>query len=172
MMAPSTPEIRVSNSAALLFRAAADLRLAPKCAGGRVFFLISINPFAAPAAIVSPGARKAYPSMKNLPPGSALTDTFDDQAHEAETPRRALFLDTELYQSYLDSAAYTDAEKHALVQTVWNIIVAVINLDMKVHPWNAPEKICGKLDPAADEASQIPGKPLESDNTDNSGGAQ
>ena len=118
MMRASTPEIRSRHRAGIVSGICSAVRLAPKHGRARVFLLISIKPIAAPAAM-PPGARKDT---------SPMTD------HTHHPPRRALTLDLAYYQSHLDSADYTDDEKRALIEALWTIIVAFVDLGYGIHP--------------------------------------
>lgn len=59
----------------------------------------------------------------------------------------ALHLDVDFYQSILDDADIPDTDKRALIETLWQIITAFVDLGFGVHPlqdYDAPES-CGKL---------------------------
>tara|TARA_R110000850_G_scaffold269499_1_gene401712 strand:- start:1614 stop:2171 length:558 start_codon:yes stop_codon:yes gene_type:complete len=59
----------------------------------------------------------------------------------------SLGIDTAKYQAYLDDPALTDGQKEEIVQALWGIIVAFVDLGFGVHPLQevlGPEA-CGKL---------------------------
>ncbi|MGD1925902.1 MAG: hypothetical protein ACFB03_17195 [Paracoccaceae bacterium] len=164
MIAPSTPEIRPSLRAGNFSGAAIAARLAPKSSGGRVFLLISIKPFAAPAATMPPDARKDSRSMTKHTKDPPQVEVSKEQTEHAQT-RRALFLDTDLYQRYLDSTEYTDEAKRDFVEALWSIMVSFVDLGWGIHPLQQLEEICGQLEDDADLLSQQSDQPLKSECT-------
>ncbi|MEM8570362.1 MAG: hypothetical protein AAGG56_05565 [Pseudomonadota bacterium] len=56
--------------------------------------------------------------------------------------QRALTLDVDLYQSYLDESDLTDDEKQAFLEALWNLVVSFVQLGFGVHP--AQDSIAAK----------------------------
>ncbi len=54
--------------------------------------------------------------------------------------RPTLTLDVDRYQSYLDDPALTPERRHEMLQTIWSILTAFIDLGFDV----APEETCGE----------------------------
>ncbi len=52
-----------------------------------------------------------------------------------------LKVDVERYQSYLDGADMTEAQKEEFLQSLWKIIVGFVELGFGVHPL---QEVCGK----------------------------
>lgn len=55
---------------------------------------------------------------------------------------KALTLDTELYQRYLDTTDMTDDQTREFVEALWTIIVSFVDLGFSVAP---AENSCGQL---------------------------
>ncbi|MEO1405119.1 MAG: hypothetical protein AAFV54_01340 [Pseudomonadota bacterium] len=75
-------------------------------------------------------------SQEEIAKGIAKTEKDTTQ-----TQRRALTLDVERYQRYLDVADIGDDEKRAFIEALWTIIVNFVDLGFEVRPENP----CGKL---------------------------
>lgn len=61
--------------------------------------------------------------------------------------RRALTLDTAKYQSYLDDTQIPDDQKTQLIETLWVIVVAFIDLGYEINAGNThKEDCCGKAE--------------------------
>lgn len=54
------------------------------------------------------------------------------QDHNALWP--ALTIDYALYEQYLEDSDLTDEQKREFIETLWNIIVAFVDLGFNVHP--------------------------------------
>lgn len=52
---------------------------------------------------------------------------------------KALTLDVEFYQSYIDDPQMSDADKRALIETLWSIMVSCVDLGYGIHPLQHPE---------------------------------
>jgi hypothetical protein len=52
---------------------------------------------------------------------------------------KALTLDVELYQSFIDDPAMSDADKRDLIETLWSIMVSCVDLGFGIHPLQHPE---------------------------------
>lgn len=82
--------------------------------------------------------------------GAAMNEHDEDQdfrfaLNAAAKP--SLGIDTAKYQAYFDDPALTDDQKEEIVQALWGIIVAFVDLGFGVHPLQevlGPEA-CGKL---------------------------
>lgn len=122
-----------------------------------MFFLISINSLPAPAAPQPPGARKVSYSMTVPTP---------------KPPRRALTLDVARYQRMPDSSSSTDAQKREMIEALWTIITAFVDLGYGIHPaQNTDPETCGKFGAPADPLRHAPQNQLESDHIQEKGGA-
>lgn len=55
--------------------------------------------------------------------------------------RLSLSVDVEKYQSLLDEANLTDAQKEQVLQALWSIIVSFVKLGFEVHPL---QEVCGQ----------------------------
>lgn len=64
--------------------------------------------------------------------------------------RPTLSIDWDFYGRYLAQSDATDAEKRALLETLWVIVVAFVDLGLGIHPLQNP---CGK---DADWAVNLP----------------
>jgi hypothetical protein len=62
------------------------------------------------------------------------TDQAPTAASNKGSTRRALTIDVERYQSYLDGGDLSDAEKEAFLQALWNIICAFVDLGYELNP--------------------------------------
>ncbi|MEM1287247.1 MAG: hypothetical protein AAGH60_02735 [Pseudomonadota bacterium] len=66
------------------------------------------------------------------------------------TAFKALTLDVELYQSYIDDPEMSKADKRALVKALWLIMVSCVDLGYDIHPLQHPElgeafTACGQI---------------------------
>ncbi len=64
----------------------------------------------------------------------------------------SLGIDTAKYQAYLDDPALTDDQKEEIVQALWGIIVAFVDLGFGVHPLQEVlgQEACGKTEQELD----------------------
>lgn len=64
----------------------------------------------------------------------------------------SLGIDTAKYQAYLDDPALTDDQKEEIVQALWGIIVAFVDLGFGVHPLQEVlgQEACGKAEQQLD----------------------
>ncbi|WP_300071798.1 hypothetical protein [uncultured Ruegeria sp.] len=69
---------------------------------------------------------------------------------------RTVEIDVERYQAYLDDPALSDAQREDIIQALWTIIVAFVELGFGVHP---VQQACGQpekeLDPADKPDSDV-----------------
>lgn len=49
-------------------------------------------------------------------------------------PERRVTVDVDAYSAYLDGTDFTDEEKAAFLQAMWEIVVAFVELGFGVHP--------------------------------------
>ena len=56
-------------------------------------------------------------------------------------PKPTLTVDVEKYQSFLDGADMTEAQKEVFLQSLWSIIVSFVDLGFGVHPL---QEVCGE----------------------------
>jgi hypothetical protein len=61
-------------------------------------------------------------------------DTFEN-VHAP--PKPTLTVDVEKYQSFLDGADMSEAQKEEFLQSLWSIIVSFVDLGFGVHPLQA-----------------------------------
>lgn len=71
-------------------------------------------------------------------------------ASEGVRPRKALTLDLAAYAPFLESAEIPEAEKTALLEALWQVIVGFVDLGFDIHPVQA----CGQK--TAQEAKNPP----------------
>ena len=92
---------------------------------------------------------------------------------QRKTPHRALFLDIDLYQHQLESDDYTDAQKREFVEALWSIMTAFVDLGFGIHPLQQIDcESCGQLAAAFDEPSRAQDDALDSEDTEQTGGAR
>lgn len=72
---------------------------------------------------------------------------------------RALTLDIDLYQSYLDEADLSEDERHAYLEALWRVIVGFIDLGFTVKP---SEETCGELRAAFKDSTSSGSDPVDS----------
>lgn len=72
-------------------------------------------------------------------------------ASEGIRPRKALTLDLAAYAPFLESADIPEAEKTALLEALWQVIVGFVDLGFDIHP---VQQVCGQN--AAQEAKKPP----------------
>lgn len=62
-------------------------------------------------------------------------------------PYPKLTLDVERYQDLLDAPDMSDADRRAFLATLWEVIVAFVDLGFQVEPAEPSEEICGQPEP-------------------------
>lgn len=67
---------------------------------------------------------------------SELSSTF------ASSASKRLTIDIERYQSYLDSADMSEADKRLFIEALWSIIMNFVDLGFGIHPL---QEVCGKV---------------------------
>lgn len=60
---------------------------------------------------------------------------------------RNVQIDVEKYQAYLDDPSLTDVQREDIIQALWTIIVAFVELGFGVHP---VQQACGQLEKELD----------------------
>lgn len=75
---------------------------------------------------------------------------LEDNADDPDRPS-VLQLDWERYGRYLEDSDLSDDDKKALIETLWSIMVAFVDLGFRVPP---PPESCGEVDPLAAIAEQ------------------
>lgn len=84
--------------------------------------------------------------------------------------RHALELDINHYQTYLDDEGIPEADKRALTQAVWNIVVAFVDLGFEKHPLQmGASNSCGEGD---DCLAVQPSNAVDSSNTYTASGGE
>lgn len=61
--------------------------------------------------------------------------------------KRVLSIDIDRYQSYLDSAEMSEADKRLFIDALWSIIMNFVDLGFGIHPL---QEVCGKIDQSED----------------------
>lgn len=83
--------------------------------------------------------------MENTPQTATPTPTSEQRPrHERPVVR----LDVEKYQHYLDESGFSDQEKQAFIETLWTLIVTLVDLGIGVHP---VQLACGQTGNSAPE---------------------
>lgn len=67
----------------------------------------------------------------------------------AKTPQRLVEIDTAKYQKYLDDPSLSDDQKQEIVDALWMIITAFVDLGFGVHP---VQEACGQLTEEVDQS--------------------
>ncbi len=81
------------------------------------------------------------------------------QAMISAAPKPSVGIDIEKYQAWLDDPDLTDTQKKQIIEALWSIMVAFVDLGFGVHPLQAAQgqEVCGQLsealDPRGDEDS-------------------
>jgi hypothetical protein len=83
----------------------------------------------------TPDTGKEGATMDEHDGGQDVRFTLDAAA------KPSLEIDTAKYQAYLDDPSLTDAQKEEIMQALWSIIVAFVDLGFGVHP---VQEVCGK----------------------------
>lgn len=68
-----------------------------------------------------------------------------------ESPRKTLQVDTAKYQEYLDDPDLSNEQKEQIVEALWTIIIAFVDLGYGVSPL---QEACGKLSEINDESGE------------------
>ena len=81
--------------------------------------------------------------------GAVMNEQVGDQSFRFTlnaAAKPSLGIDTAKYQAYLDDPILSDAQKEEIVQALWSIIVAFVDLGFVVHPLQEVigEEACGK----------------------------
>ncbi|GAB5470449.1 MAG: hypothetical protein Kilf2KO_34790 [Rhodospirillales bacterium] len=84
------------------------------------------------------------------PPGSAQLSPPSSASSGADAPR-ALTLDVEKYQRYLDDPRSSDDQKRQVIEALWTIIVGFVDLGFGVHP---AQQVCGQVHKEGTQNSQ------------------
>lgn len=64
-----------------------------------------------------------------------------DEFSSGYVPKRVVEIDTAKYQKYLDDPALSDDQKEEIIEALWSIITAFVDLGFGVHPM---QEVCGK----------------------------
>ena len=77
---------------------------------------------------------------------------------------KGISIDYERYAHYLENEALSEAQKRAFLETLWNIIVAFVDLGFGVHPLKraGDEPACGQKAKFGDLLMRPCGKPVSS----------
>ena len=84
--------------------------------------------------------------MTNCPDTTADLETTatTDATAEATAARPALRVDVEAYQAYLEDTDLSDAQKREVIEALWSIVVAFVELGFGVHPVQEARITCGQ----------------------------
>ncbi|QAX31059.1 hypothetical protein [Leisingera sp. NJS204] len=93
------------------------------------------HPRVAGAGKRTPMVGKEGAAMNEHDEGQDVRFTLDAAA------KPSLEIDTAKYQAYLDDPSLTNAQKEEIMQALWSIIVAFVDLGFGVHP---AQEVCGK----------------------------
>jgi hypothetical protein len=85
-------------------------------------------------------------------------------AFEDEFSPMALSIDWDLYGSYLEGSDLSDEQKRELIETLWNIVVAFVDLGFGIHP---VQQVCEQEAEIRDFAALIDGDMLNLENLSN-----
>lgn len=104
------------------------------------------HPQAAGAGQRTPIVGKEGATMKEMNGSQDFCFALDTAA------KPSLGIDTAKYQAYLDDPSLSVAQKEEIVQALWSIIVAFVDLGFGVHPLQEvlDQEACGKLGAALD----------------------
>lgn len=80
---------------------------------------------------------KRTPVLKAKKGGAAMKDEISS----GKAPTRIVEIDTAKYQKYLDDPALSDDQKEDVIEALWSIITAFVDLGFGVHPM---QEVCGK----------------------------
>lgn len=82
-------------------------------------------------------------TMKDHHPHDELHAEGTLQAMISAAPKPSVGIDIEKYQAWLDDPDLTDNQKKQIIEALWSIIVAFVDLGFGVHP---AQQVCGKAD--------------------------
>ncbi|WP_152612206.1 hypothetical protein [Leisingera sp. ANG-S5] len=94
-----------------------------------------VHPLVADAGKRTPMVGKEGAAMNEYDEEQDVRFTLDAAA------KPSLEIDTAKYQAYLDDPSLSDAQKDEIMQALWSIIVAFVDLGFGVHP---AQEVCGK----------------------------
>lgn len=102
---------------------------------------IFAHPHFADAGRRTPMVGKEGAAMNENEEGQGFRFTLNAAA------KPSLGIDTAKYQAYLDDPSLSEAQKEEIVQALWSIIVAFVDLGFGVHPLQEVlgQEACGKL---------------------------
>jgi hypothetical protein len=63
-----------------------------------------------------------------------MADKPEDDNADNGTPPPSLTIDWELYAEHLEDSDLTDDQKREFIETLWNIVVAFVDLGFGIHP--------------------------------------
>ncbi|QEW21466.1 hypothetical protein LA6_003677 [Marinibacterium anthonyi] len=92
-----------------------------------------------------------------LPDHSQALDHAMRKANE-----HSLGIDVEKYQAYLDDPSLSDAQRAEIMNALWSIMMAFVELGFGVHP---VQQACGQVEKNLDLASSHDSNVLPSDDT-------
>ena len=90
------------------------------------------------------------------------TSTITDIPMSTPAKRRALTLDVDLYQGYLDDPELSEEQKKELIEALWSIIIGFVDLGFSVQAGDT-EKSCGQILEANAECSEPPNDAVDSE---------
>ena len=70
----------------------------------------------------------------------------------ADTANKTLHIDVERYQAMLDDSGVDDAQKQQVIEALWSIVVAMVELGSSVDPVS---QACGKDHDLSDEFAAL-----------------
>lgn len=84
-------------------------------------------------------------------------------ALERAAKERRIEIDVEKYQAYLDDPSLSDEQRAEIIQALWTIITAFVELGFGVHP---VQQACGQLENALDPSKGADSDVIECEDTD------
>lgn len=83
------------------------------------------------------------------------------------TPKRSLQIDCEKWQGYLDDPTLSQEQKEQIITSIWQIMMAFVDLGFEVHP---VQEACGQVGSSLDlegKTDSNESKPLDLSTTFN-----
>ena len=68
-----------------------------------------------------------------------MTDTTSPNTRQPASGMPSLTIDWEAYKPFLDSSDLSDAQKRELIETLWSIVVACVDLGFELRD---PDQVC------------------------------
>ena len=77
-----------------------------------------------------------------------------DENRFGKVPKRIVEIDTAKYQKYLDDPSLNDEQRQQIIEALWSIITAFVDLGFGVHPMQEVigDEACGQLTVEVDQS--------------------